>query len=76
MGTKRQQLAAALVFVTTVGGTLVINVVAGFYAGRWLDDSCGVFPWGRIGGIITGMFTAVWSIYKILRRDYIDGGNG
>ena len=73
--TKREQLLAALAFVTTVGGTVVANVAAGFYAGKWLDGFFETAPWGRIGGIIVGMLTAVWSVYKILRRDYINGGN-
>ena len=76
MQTRRQQLAAALTFVTTVGVTLIANVAAGFYLGQWLDGQWGTYPWARIGGIVLGMATGVWSVYKILRRDYLNDGKG
>ena len=76
MKTGRQQLATALTFVTTVGVTVVSNVAAGFYLGRWLDGLLDGYPWYRIGGIMLGMVTAVWSVYKILRRDYFTDGKG
>ncbi len=73
---RREQLVAALSFVTTVGVTVVSNLVVGFYLGKWVDAALDAYPWGRIGGILLGMITAVWSVYNILRRDYFNGTKG
>ena len=59
MQTRRQQLAAALTFVTTVGVTVIANVAAGFYLGKWLDERWETYPWARIGGIVLGY---VWQL--------------
>lgn len=73
---RREQLVAALSFATTVGVTVVSNLAVGFYLGKWADTALDAYPWGRIGGILLGMITAVWSVYNILRRDYFNGTKG
>lgn len=70
MLSKREQLAKALVFATTVSGMLIGNICIGYWLGLYADDNFGVNPYGRILGISLGMISAVYSIYFTLKKDY------
>lgn len=71
MLSKREQLAKALVFATTVSGILFGNIAIGFWLGLYVDSWFGIYPYGRILGISLGMFSAVWSVYFTLKKDYL-----
>lgn len=70
MLSKREQLAKALVFATTVSGMLIGNIGIGYWFGLYADDKFGLHPYGRIVGIALGMLSAIWSIYFTLKKDY------
>lgn len=70
MLSKREQLARALVFATTVSGMLIGNMGVGYWLGLYADNKFGLHPYGRIFGIVLGMVSAIWSIYFTLRKDY------
>lgn len=42
--------------------TMVVPVLVGF----WLDDRLGTFPWLLITGVVFGMLSAGWTIYKLV----------
>ena len=71
MKTKKEQLAAALIFATSISGLLITNILLGYFGGTWLDENYTRYPFGRLFGIVAGMSTAVWSIYKTLKTDFL-----
>ena len=70
MLSKREQLARALVFATTVSGILIGNIGLGYWLGTYADNWFDWYPYGRILGIVSGMLSAIWSIYFKLKKDY------
>lgn len=70
MLSKREQLARALVFATTVSGILIGNIGIGYWLGLYADRYFSVYPYGRIIGIGLGMIAAVWSVYLTLKKDF------
>lgn len=48
----------------TIGFYLASSVVAGTLLGRWVDGYLGSQPWATVLGIVLGMITGMWSIYK------------
>ena len=71
MRSKKEQLIRAVVFVSTVSSILIANLTLGYYIGRLLDKYLLAYPWGRIGGIVLGMSTAVWSIVITIKTDFL-----
>ena len=71
MRSKREQLIRAVVFVSTVSSILIANLTLGYYIGGLLDEYLFNFPWGRIIGIVLGMGTAVWSVIRTLKNDFL-----
>lgn len=72
MEKTKKQLVTALVFATTVSSIIVSNLAAFYFLGQYLEGKLLIAPWGKIVGIFCGMIVAVYSVYKVLKRDYID----
>ncbi len=70
MLSKRQQLAKALVFATTVAGILVGNLWVGFWLGGYIQE-LGYTSYGKVLGVVVGLATAIFSIYKTLRLNFL-----
>lgn len=68
MLSKREQLARALIFATTVSGILVGNIGIGYWLGVYADNYFIIYPYGKMLGIILGMIAAVWSVYLTLKK--------
>jgi len=43
---------------------MVSPVVVGVLLGRFVDGYWGVQPWGTVIGVVLGMITGLWAIYK------------
>ena len=71
MNSKKEQLVRAVVFVSTVSSILIANLTLGYYIGKLLDTYLLQTPWGKIVGIILGMATAVLSIIKTVKTDFL-----
>jgi ATP synthase protein I len=56
----------AMGVASSIGFTLAATVVAGVFLGRWVDKLLNSSPWATICGILLGMLTGVWSVYKQL----------
>lgn len=60
----KQQIYAAFSLVGTIGISMVVCVAIGLFLGRmtdrWLDTS----PWATVIGIVLGMVTSFWTLYK------------
>ena len=48
----------------TIGFYMISAVVVGIVLGRWLDGYFGSGPWATVIGIVLGMITGMWAIYK------------
>ena len=48
----------------TISLYMISSVVAGIALGRVVDGYCGSQPWATIAGIVLGMITGMWAIYK------------
>jgi F0F1-type ATP synthase assembly protein I len=51
-----------LQFGIHMGLSMVIPVLGGF----WLDKKLDTFPWMLITGVALGLFSAGWSVYKLV----------
>lgn len=70
---EKRQLLSAITFVSSVGATIISNLAVGYFIGKWLDGKLESSPTATMIGIVVGMVTGVWSIYKWIVRDYIKG---
>jgi ATP synthase protein I len=48
----------------TIGFYMVSSVIVGIMLGRLTDRYFGIQPWATIVGIVLGMITGMWAIYK------------
>lgn len=60
----KRQMIKALGAVGNIGFTMASSTIVGLFLGRWIDKSLGIFPWASIIGIVLGLVTGFWSIYK------------
>ncbi len=63
---NKKHLLQALTLVSTLGltviSTIAVGIVLGSLADRWLDSS----PWGTVVGIILGMLSGLYGIFKLV----------
>ncbi|SHI51104.1 AtpZ/AtpI family protein [Propionispora hippei] len=55
---------SALGIATTLSFTLVANIAVGIFLGRLLDNWLDCAPWASVAGIVLGMVSGLWAIYK------------
>ncbi|CUH95488.1 hypothetical protein P22_1559 [Propionispora sp. 2/2-37] len=48
----------------TIGFTMAGNVAVALFIGHMADAWLGTSPWLAVSGIIIGMISGLWSIYK------------
>jgi F0F1-type ATP synthase assembly protein I len=53
--------------VATVGLEMVLSVVVGYFAGRWLDGRLGTEPWLAYVGLGFGIAAGSRALYRVLR---------
>lgn len=51
-----------------VGWYIVIAILLGVLGGRWLDGKLNTEPLFMIGGLLLGVFTAIFGVYKLLPK--------
>jgi ATP synthase protein I len=63
---NKKHLLRALTLVSTLGLTVISTIAVGIFLGslvdRWLNSS----PWGTIVGIILGMLSGLYGIFKLV----------
>lgn len=63
---NKKHLLQALTLVSTLGLTVISTIAVGIFLGnlvdRWLDSS----PWGTVVGIILGMLSGLYGIFKLV----------
>lgn len=60
----KQQIYAAFSLVGTIGVSMAATVAVGLFLGRLADRWLNTSPWATIIGIILGMVTGLWTMYK------------
>ena len=64
MQDDKNQVFNALGTGATISFYLISSVVAGIFLGRLVDGYFDTYPWGAISGIVIGMISGMWAIYK------------
>jgi len=64
MQDDKNKVFSALGTGATIGFYLVSSVIAGIFLGRFVDGYFGIHPWGAISGIVIGMISGMWAVYK------------
>lgn len=60
----KRAIIRALGAVGNIGFTLAASVIVGLFLGHWIDQTLDIFPWASLGGIMLGLISGFWSIYK------------
>lgn len=53
--------------LTGVGFFIAACILIGVLGGLWLDDKFDTEPWFTIGGLLVGLFIAVFGVYRMIR---------
>ena len=70
-GDDKRQIFSALGTAAFMGLNMVANIVAGLLLGRFVDDRLGWYPWSSVVGIVAGMLSGLWSIYKRIVSEHV-----
>lgn len=60
--------------VAGLGLQMVVSIVAGMYAGQWLDRRFASEPWFLVGGVFLGAVLSFYSVYRQLVAESSDTG--
>ncbi len=69
MEKKNNTLMDGLNAASTIGFYLISPVIVGIVIGRFLDGYFASQPSATIAGIILGMITGMWAIYKKVMKE-------
>lgn len=64
MKKDNNQLMDGFNTAATISFYMVSFAVAGVALGRLADEYFGIKPWGTVIGIVLGMISGMWAIYK------------
>jgi ATP synthase protein I len=53
--------------LTGIGFYIVTCILAGTFAGLWIDNRLDTAPWFLLGGLLTGLGLAAYGVYRMLR---------
>lgn len=71
--TKQRQLVRAFALMTTISAYFTGPLLVGIFAGQWLEaryDGSGLY---LVGGMLLGLATGIFGIYRVIRQFYGDG---
>lgn len=49
------------------GSEFLGGIVTGIFLGYIIDSICGTTPWGILAGILLGILTGFWNIYRLYK---------
>ena len=76
MEEKDRKLFRTLGALSTVGITLVVSTVIGYYAGHYLDGRFGTTPWLTLAFLLLGIAAGFKNLYDQTRKLMDIGGSG
>ena len=62
----------ALSFMSLVGSTMIVTLAAGFFCGRLVEERFAIYPFGRIIGLVLGVFMAIYTLSNYIKMNFID----
>ncbi|AOM81575.1 AtpZ/AtpI family protein [Salisediminibacterium beveridgei] len=71
--TKQRQLVRAFALMTTISAYFTGPVLLGVFGGLWLEsryDGSGLY---LVGGMLLGLVTGIFGIFRVIRQFYRDG---
>jgi F0F1-type ATP synthase assembly protein I len=60
----KNQILSTLGLVGNLGFTMVATIAAGLFLGHMADAWLSTSPWCSVVGIVLGMITGMWAMYK------------
>ena len=76
MEEQDRKLFRVLGALSTVGITLVVSTVIGYYAGHWLDSRFGTTPWLTLVFLLLGIAAGFKNLYDQTRKLMDIDGSG
>lgn len=70
-GDEKHQIVSALGTAAFMGLNMVANIGAGLLLGRFIDSELGWYPWATVVGIVLGMLSGLWGVYKRIVSEHI-----
>lgn len=67
---EKRDLLAAFGMVGSIGLNMVATIGVGLFIGRLIDSWLASTPWATAGGIILGMLSGLWAVYKRVMGKY------
>jgi ATP synthase protein I len=64
----RPGLGGSLALVSQLGLTMVISILIGLVAGRWIDATLGTTPWAFIVLLLLGIAAGIFGVIQLVTR--------
>ena len=68
MTTTPPKIPSDLGMLLTLGWAIPVWLLAGIFAGRWLDTHFGLYPWATLSGAILGMVGAGFTVVRAVQK--------
>ena len=52
----------------TLGWAIPVWLLAGIFAGRWIDTRWGLYPWATLAGSLLGMIGAGFTVARAVQK--------
>ena len=52
----------------TLGWAIPVWLLAGIFAGRWMDARWGLYPWATLAGALLGMIGAGYTVVRAVQK--------
>ena len=62
------KISSDLGLLLTLGWAIPVWLLAGIFAGRWLDTRFGLYPWATLVGALLGMFGAGYTVVRAIQK--------
>lgn len=73
---KIKEIFLAFSFMSFISSSIVGCMALGYFAGKWLEEIFPIYPVGRLGGLLLGMFLAIFTVVKNIREKFINNSKG
>ncbi len=62
------KLSPDIGLLLTLGWAIPVWLLAGIFAGRWVDARFGLYPWTTLIGVMLGMAGAAYTVYRAVKK--------
>ena len=70
---KYRSLMRAFALMSAISAYFIGAIVIGVFGGNWLENRYGGDGWFLVGGMLVGLGTAVFAIFRVIRQYMEDG---